>query len=145
MAPKKSTPGQLAVPLLWVGVDDADIHYANQIIVQPGEGTEFFVTFGQVAPPLLTETMTVSLKGAETANHSFVSSTTGSNAAPQQRVDALPFSMRHGTQPDYWTETWRRKEMLADLDILAGNVYDTDDIDDLIRQLDEGIHAAQAD
>lgn len=53
MAPKKSTPDQLAVPLLWVGVDDADIHYANQIIVQPGEGTEFFVTFGQVAPPLL--------------------------------------------------------------------------------------------
>ena len=53
MAAKVRAPGQLAVPLLWVGVDDADIHYANQIIVQPGEGTEFFVTFGQVAPPLL--------------------------------------------------------------------------------------------
>lgn len=53
MAAKVPVPGQLAVPLLWVGVDDADIHYANQIIVQPGEGTEFFVTFGQVAPPLL--------------------------------------------------------------------------------------------
>ena len=53
MAAKAQAPGQLAVPLLWVGVDDADIHYANQIIVQPGEGTEFFVTFGQVAPPLL--------------------------------------------------------------------------------------------
>ena len=53
MAAKTSVPGQFALPLLWVGVDDADIHYANQIIVQPGEGTEFFVTFGQVAPPLL--------------------------------------------------------------------------------------------
>jgi hypothetical protein len=91
----------------------------------------------------MTETMTLSLKSAATANYSFVASATGSNAAPHQRVYALPFSMRHGTQPNYWTETWRQKEMLADLDILAGNVYETDDIDDLIRQLDEAVDAAQ--
>lgn len=93
----------------------------------------------------MTETMTVSLKSAETANHSFVSSTTGSNAGSERRVFAVPFSMRHGAQPNYWTETWRRKEMLADLDILAGNVYVTDDIDDLIRQLDEAADVAQTD
>ena len=93
----------------------------------------------------MTETMTVSLKGSGMACYSLVSSAAGSNAGPEQRVYALPSSMRHGTQPTYWTETWRRKEMLADLDILAGNVYETDDIDDLIRQLDEAADAAQTD
>ena len=93
----------------------------------------------------MTDTITVSLKGSATARYSFTSSAAGSNAGAQQRVYAVPFSMRHGTQPNYWTETWRRKEMLADLDILAGNVYETDDINDLIRQLDEAADAAQAD
>ena len=93
----------------------------------------------------MTDTITVSLRGSATAKYSFGASATGSNAGPQQRVYAVPFSMRHGTQPNYWTETWRRKEMLADLDILAGNVYETDDINDLIRQLDEAADAAQAD
>lgn len=93
----------------------------------------------------MTDTITVSLKGSGTANYSFASSATGFNAGPQQRVYALPLSMRHGTQPNYWSEIWRRKEMLADLDILAGNVYETDDIDDLIRKLDEAANAAQAD
>ena len=93
----------------------------------------------------MTETMVVNLRGSGTGTYSVMSSTAGFNAAPLQRVYALPFSMRHGTQPNYWTETWRQKEMLADLDILAGNVYETDDIDDLIRQLDEAADAAQTD
>ncbi len=107
--------------------------------------TECAIETAEDARPAMTDTMTVSLQGSGTANYSFVSSLTGSNAAPRQRVYALPFSMRHGTQPNYWTETWRRKEMLADLDILAGNVYETDDINDLIQQLDEASDAAQTD
>ena len=53
MAAKASAAEQLAVPLLWVGVDDADIHYTNQIIVQTGDASDFLITFGQVTPPLL--------------------------------------------------------------------------------------------
>ena len=91
----------------------------------------------------MTKTVTFSLKGAVTGKYSFVPSASASNAGPQRRVYALPFSMRHGTQPSYWSEVWRRKEMLADLDLLAGNVYETDDVEDLIRQLDEAVGAAQ--
>lgn len=43
----------IQVPLVWVGLDDAEISFVNQLLVQQGEGTEFFLSFGQVAPPVL--------------------------------------------------------------------------------------------
>lgn len=57
---------------------------------------------------------------------------------------SLPRWHRHGTQPDYWSETWRRKELLADLDILFGNVFETDDMDDLISRLEAAAATADA-
>jgi len=71
---------------------------------------------------------------------------TGSNANPGQRVYTLPNWSRHGTQPTYWTEAWRRKEILAELDIIAGNVRETSDVEELIRELNEtAAHAAEAE
>ncbi|MHB8684141.1 MAG: hypothetical protein ACYC9X_07450 [Dehalococcoidia bacterium] len=52
-------------------------------------------------------------------------------------VYVLSAWVRHGTQPAHWTETWRRKELLADFDWVAGNTYETDDVEELIRQLHE--------
>lgn len=58
---------------------------------------------------------------------------------------APPEWKRHGTQPSYWSETWMRKERLADWDRVAGTVYEADDVEELIRHLDEAADAAQAD
>ncbi len=54
-----------------------------------------------------------------------------------QQVYTLPSWTQHGAQPSFWAETWRRKEMLADWDLVAGNVFETDDIEEMIRQLHE--------
>lgn len=89
--------------------------------------------------------MAVTLESSAMTRYEILPRATDSNAAPQRQVYVLPASMRHGTQPSYWTETWRQKEMLADLDILASKVYQTDDIEDLIRDLDEAVDGAQAD
>lgn len=45
-------PGK-AVRLLWVDVDDTEIHFVNQLLVQH-VGSEFVLTFGQATPPPLT-------------------------------------------------------------------------------------------
>ena len=52
-------------------------------------------------------------------------------------VYVLSAWVRHGTQPSHWTETWRQKERLADFDWVAGNTYETDDVEELIRRLHE--------
>lgn len=76
--------------------------------------------------------------------------TTAANAAGtvtnarERRVYVLPAWARHGTQPTYWSEIWLRKEKLADWDRVAGTVYEADNMEDVIRQLDEGLDAAQA-
>jgi len=62
-----------------------------------------------------------------------------------RQIYVLPAWLRHGTQPNYWTETWLRKERLADWDRVAGTVYEADNIEDVIRQLDEAADAPQAD
>lgn len=53
MATKNEAVG---VPVAWVGFDEAEIPFVNQVIVQLGppehEG-EFILTFGQMHPPLL--------------------------------------------------------------------------------------------
>lgn len=51
MAENENEPG-VAVPLVWIDLDDAEIHFVNQIIVQP-DRNEFILTFGHVSPPLL--------------------------------------------------------------------------------------------
>jgi hypothetical protein len=46
----------VAIPLAWVGLDDAPITYVNQMILQMGEPnhpSEFLLTFGQLHPPVL--------------------------------------------------------------------------------------------
>jgi hypothetical protein len=58
MAKRKadSPPDAIVVPIVWVGLDDAEIVLANQILVQAGqyghEG-ECTLSFGQVHPPVL--------------------------------------------------------------------------------------------
>lgn len=46
----------IAIPILWEGLDSADITFVNQMIVQlgpPGNEGEFIVTLGQLHPPVL--------------------------------------------------------------------------------------------
>lgn len=74
----------------------------------------------------------------------FTTAGAASDSTPRQ-VHVLPAWLRHGTQPSYWTETWLRKERLADWDRVAGTIYEAEDIEDVIRQLDEAADAAQAD
>ncbi len=45
------------IPLVWVGIEDVPILFANQFVSQFQE-TEFLLTIGQVAPPLILEPMT---------------------------------------------------------------------------------------
>jgi hypothetical protein len=45
----------------------------------------------------------------------------------------------------YWTEEWRQKELLADFDWIVGNVFEADDIDEMIRQLHEAVDEADQD
>lgn len=47
-------PEAISLPLVWIDLDSTDIDFVNMILVQQGEGSEFFLAFGQVAPPLVT-------------------------------------------------------------------------------------------
>jgi hypothetical protein len=64
-----------------------------------------------------------------------------SEAAAANTADRPVFAMsawtRHGTQPDYWTETWLHKEKLADWDEFIGNISEADDVEEMIRLLDQ--------
>lgn len=72
-----------------------------------------------------------------TVYHVITTRVSGSNAKPGQAVYTLPTWPLHGTQPQYWTEAWRRKELLADLDLVADNICEADDMEEVIRQLHE--------
>jgi hypothetical protein len=50
--PDEETPTVIALPLVWVDVEEAETRAANQLIVQHHEG-EFILTFGHLTPPLL--------------------------------------------------------------------------------------------
>lgn len=45
-------PEILQVPIIWVGVEDTQILFANQYLGQINEG-EVILTFGQLSPPVL--------------------------------------------------------------------------------------------
>lgn len=47
---------QVAIPVVYLGLEETSILYANQFAVQI-EGNDFIVTAGQVAPPLLLGTV----------------------------------------------------------------------------------------
>lgn len=61
---------------------------------------------------------------------------TVSNSEGRQ-VRVLPAWLLHGTQPSYWTAAWAQKEKLADYDRVAGTVHELNDMDEVIRLLDE--------
>lgn len=44
--------GSIALPLVWIDIEDADTRSVNQLIVQHHED-EFILTFGHLTPPLL--------------------------------------------------------------------------------------------
>ena len=49
-------PEGIPVPLLWDGLDSAEIRFVNQMIIQlgpPGHEGEFLVTLGALHPPVL--------------------------------------------------------------------------------------------
>lgn len=68
--PEQDVPEQLivALPLVWIGVDDADITFVNSIAVQP-QGEEVIILLGQQAPPLLLGTPTEVAKAAKSITH----------------------------------------------------------------------------
>ncbi len=65
----------------------------------------------------------------------------GTNTAASRPVYVLPAWARHGTQPRYWKESWLHDEKLADWDAFIGNTYETDDVEDMIRLLNEAVGA----
>ena len=69
------------------------------------------------------------------------SQVTAAAIAPLQSPPHPSFSI---CRLHYWIEIWRRKEMLADLDILSNNVFDTDDMEDVIARLEAAASAAEA-
>jgi hypothetical protein len=49
-------PESVGLPIVWIGLDDAEITYANQVLFQMGDPEhlgEFLLTFGQLHPPVL--------------------------------------------------------------------------------------------
>jgi presenilin-like A22 family membrane protease len=48
----ETIPESVGIPMVWVLPEDQRVLLANQFLVQEDEGT-FFVTMGQVAPPVL--------------------------------------------------------------------------------------------
>jgi hypothetical protein len=46
-------PEPRAVPLVWVGLDELAILFANQALIQHVVRDEFVLSFGQVTPPVL--------------------------------------------------------------------------------------------
>jgi hypothetical protein len=54
----------IALPLLWLDVDDAEISFVNQLVVQHHEN-DFILTFGHVAPPMLVGTPEENRRRAE--------------------------------------------------------------------------------
>ena len=46
------TPEGIALPLVWIDLEDADTRAVNQLIVQHHKD-EFILTFGHVTPPML--------------------------------------------------------------------------------------------
>jgi hypothetical protein len=49
---EEEQPGQIGVPLVWVGVEDLPVFFVNQFIGQVDHG-EVFLTVGAVLPPAL--------------------------------------------------------------------------------------------
>jgi hypothetical protein len=45
--------GIIAIPVVWIGSDDHPILLANQFVVQYQEDDEFFITIGQLQPPMI--------------------------------------------------------------------------------------------
>jgi hypothetical protein len=45
-------PGRIDIPIIWVGVEDTEILFANQFLGQWNQ-QEVVLTFGQLTPPVL--------------------------------------------------------------------------------------------
>jgi hypothetical protein len=46
-------PESITLPVVWVGLDDAPVMFANSLIVQHSAENEFLLSFGQLSPPPL--------------------------------------------------------------------------------------------
>ena len=49
----ESSPEGRALPLVWLGLEDLPILFANQMLIQNVVRDEFVLAFGQVTPPVL--------------------------------------------------------------------------------------------
>ena len=58
-------PQQIAMRLVWVGVEDTPIVFANQILSQLDDAGEAILMFGQAAPPILIGTPEEQLQQAQ--------------------------------------------------------------------------------
>ena len=52
MTDEPEQPDGVAVPIIWVGVDDVPVVFANQFVAQVDRG-EVFLTVGQLVPPAI--------------------------------------------------------------------------------------------
>jgi hypothetical protein len=52
---EEEQPGQIAVPMVWVGAEELPVLHVNQFLAQVDRG-EIFMAIGQVVPPPLTGT-----------------------------------------------------------------------------------------
>lgn len=89
-------------------------------------------------------TTTISTRSAEGIETAYVyrratKNRTATNAPAG--VYVISSWLQHGTQPQYWSETWLRKEKLADWDFMAGNTFEAEDVEDMIRRLHEAAGA----
>ncbi len=52
MAAEDLPPSSVPVPIVWVGVDELPVFFANQFVAQVERG-EIFLTVGQLVPPAI--------------------------------------------------------------------------------------------
>ena len=67
-APKPPESVLVALPLVWMGVDDADITFVNSIAVQ-SQNDEIIILLGQQAPPLIMGAPAEVVKAARSLTH----------------------------------------------------------------------------
>jgi hypothetical protein len=99
------TPEGIALPLVWMDLDDADTQAVNQLIVQHHED-EFILTFGHLTPPMLIGTPEETAAQARTIPYVAVKVVARMAATPA-KVEAFVKAMQ--TVLDGYQELQRRK------------------------------------
>ena len=99
-------PGRVDIPIVWVGVEDAEILFANQFLVQFYQ-QEILLTIGQLTPPVVLGTPAQQVQQAEQLSYIPVN-TVGRFGLTRERLQELigvlqitarNFDAQHGGAP----------------------------------------------